>query len=56
VIPLDATLVRGSHGRRPADASDYPICITEGRWPGAESAVESTEIYRIIRGHVLEQR
>jgi predicted AlkP superfamily pyrophosphatase or phosphodiesterase len=53
VIPLDAALVRGSHGRRPTDVSDYPICITEGRWPGAGLPVESTEIYRIIRHHVL---
>ena len=25
VIPLDATLVKGSHGRRPASAADYPL-------------------------------
>ena len=52
VVPLDATLLKGSHGRRPTDASDYPICITEDRLP-VEAPIESTEIYRIIRNHVL---
>ncbi len=28
VIPLDATLVKGSHGRRPADKKDWPVLIT----------------------------
>jgi predicted AlkP superfamily pyrophosphatase or phosphodiesterase len=27
VIPLDATLVRGSHGVCPADPMDFPVCI-----------------------------
>lgn len=27
VIPLDATLVRGSHGRVPEDAADWPVLI-----------------------------
>jgi predicted AlkP superfamily pyrophosphatase or phosphodiesterase len=29
VIPLDASLVRGSHGRRPKDESDWPILLLE---------------------------
>jgi hypothetical protein len=28
VIPLDASLVRGSHGIRPADAKHHPVFIT----------------------------
>src|SRR5262249_37304345 len=27
VIPLDASLVKGSHGRRPSNPADYPILI-----------------------------
>ena len=30
VIPLDATLVRGSHGRVPEDVLDYPILLMDG--------------------------
>jgi predicted AlkP superfamily pyrophosphatase or phosphodiesterase len=29
VIPLDATLVRGSHGRRPEDEKDWPVLLLE---------------------------
>jgi len=29
VIPLDASLVRGSHGRCPEDENDWPILLTE---------------------------
>ncbi|MCE0496707.1 MAG: alkaline phosphatase family protein [Methylacidiphilales bacterium] len=29
VIPLDAALVRGSHGRRPEDENDSPVLLTE---------------------------
>jgi predicted AlkP superfamily pyrophosphatase or phosphodiesterase len=28
VIPLDATLVKGSHGRRPKNEADYPLLIS----------------------------
>lgn len=30
VIPLDASLIKGSHGHLPADKQDWPIYITEG--------------------------
>lgn len=29
VIPLDAALVRGSHGRRPEDENDWPVLLFE---------------------------
>ena len=29
VIPLDATLVQGSHGRRPEDENDWPVLLVE---------------------------
>jgi len=45
VIPLDATLVKGSHGRRPADPQDWPVFLTQepGGFTGA--AMESTEVF-----------
>jgi predicted AlkP superfamily pyrophosphatase or phosphodiesterase len=36
VIPLDASLVRGSHGLRNADPDDRPLLIGDGPSPGAE--------------------
>jgi predicted AlkP superfamily pyrophosphatase or phosphodiesterase len=47
VIPLDATLVRGSHGRRPEDRNEWPILLLEKRdVPGyiANSLVD-TEVH-----------
>lgn len=48
VIPLDATLVKGSHGRRPEDPSDWPVLLT-GR-PGdlPSETVDSTEVCGIL--------
>ena len=34
VVPLDPTLVRGSHGLPAADADDRPILIGDGPAPG----------------------
>ncbi|MDB6052839.1 MAG: alkaline phosphatase family protein, partial [Verrucomicrobiales bacterium] len=49
VIPLDASLVKGSHGCRPSDQKDWPILICDQ--PGA--TLESTEVYNVIRAAVL---
>jgi predicted AlkP superfamily pyrophosphatase or phosphodiesterase len=52
VIPLDATLVKGSHGRRPADKKDWPVCIT-GQPEGLDAnQIESTEVFEILRRHL----
>ena len=49
VVPLDATLVKGSHGCRPASASDWPILIADQPSAVATSQIESTEVYQILR-------
>ncbi len=51
VVPLDATLVKGSHGCRPASQEDWPLVITPTALPGSELA--STDIYSVIRDTVL---
>ena len=53
VIPLDATLVKGSHGRRPADKKDWPVFITERpEWLAAKQ-MESTDVYQALLRQVL---
>jgi predicted AlkP superfamily pyrophosphatase or phosphodiesterase len=49
VIPLDATLVKGSHGARPTREADWPVLLTA--WPGElpTGPAESTEVYWILR-------
>src|SRR5438309_884468 len=54
VIPLDATLVRGSHGCRPANTADWPIFITDRPSLPKKSQIESIEIYQIIHRLVAE--
>ncbi|HVV00858.1 MAG TPA: alkaline phosphatase family protein [Verrucomicrobiae bacterium] len=57
VIPLDATLVKGSHGRIPENPADYPVLITPRHdlLPGTEGAVTATDVYGILKQHVLQR-
>ena len=45
VIPLDAALVKGSHGRRPADKKDWPVFITSQPEILGAKEIESTDIF-----------
>ncbi|HEX3315149.1 MAG TPA: alkaline phosphatase family protein, partial [Gemmataceae bacterium] len=49
VIPLDANLVRGSHGLRVSDPIDKPVMIGTGP-PPAEAAIAQTSIRDRILG------
>ena len=51
VIPLDATLVRGSHGRRPADKKDWPVFITGQPEFSSAKQIESTDVFQILLRH-----
>ncbi|MBW8864860.1 MAG: alkaline phosphatase family protein [Verrucomicrobia bacterium] len=55
VIPLDATLVKGSHGRRPADKRDWPVFITGQPELQRAGEMESTDVYHALKRHVLAQ-
>jgi predicted AlkP superfamily pyrophosphatase or phosphodiesterase len=51
VIPLDATLVKGSHGRRPADKKDWPVFITSSPEFLAAPQIESSDVYQKLLWH-----
>ena len=51
LIPLDATLVKGSHGAPPA--SDYPVMISTSGGLPSQSAIEATDVYHILKRHVV---
>ena len=51
VIPLDATLVKGSHGRRPTDKKDWPVFITSQPEFLSAKEMESTDVYQILLRH-----
>jgi len=53
VVPLDATLVRGSHGRCPKDPREWPLLITSRGELLAEAALPSTGVYALVRQHFI---
>jgi len=53
VIPLDATLVKGSHGGFVQDTTDYPLIITDIRGLLDKKIIDSTEVYQIIKSAVV---
>lgn len=53
MIPLDAALVKGSHGRRPAETKDWPVVITNQSKLLTRNRIPSTDVFQLIQGHVL---
>jgi predicted AlkP superfamily pyrophosphatase or phosphodiesterase len=53
VIPLDAGLVKGSHGIRPAQRKDWPVLISERADAFAESLLKPTQVSDVIQRRVL---
>jgi predicted AlkP superfamily pyrophosphatase or phosphodiesterase len=51
VIPLDASLVKGSHGRRPADKKDWPVFITSQPERLGAQEIESTAVFQTLLRH-----
>ncbi len=51
LVPLDATLVKGSHGRRPTDKMDWPVIITEIPELLKKAQIESTDVFQILLRH-----
>ena len=53
VISLDATLVKGSHGRPTDDAQDGPLFITSAGELAGEGPVAATDVKRLLLDHVF---
>lgn len=53
VIPLDAKLIKGSHGGISASPEFYPICITDA--PLTQAELQATDVYDVIWGHLFEK-
>jgi len=51
VIPLDATLVKGSHGRRPSDKKDWPVMIVQKPELLGTKQIESTDVFQVLLRH-----
>jgi predicted AlkP superfamily pyrophosphatase or phosphodiesterase len=53
VIPLDASLVKGSHGRRPVDKKDWPVIIASQPDTLGAKEIQSTDVFQILLRQVL---
>src|SRR5918996_2746013 len=56
VIPLDGSLVKGSHGRLPARAADHPVVISTEPALLPQGDIEATEIKPLILAHLFDVR
>jgi predicted AlkP superfamily pyrophosphatase or phosphodiesterase len=52
VIPLDASLVRGSHGRAASSAAEGPLLITQREDLIGADAIEATDVRDVILRHL----
>ncbi len=52
IIPLDAQLIKGSHGRVPDSLDDYPILITNNTLCPLEGRIKPTQVFHILEKHV----
>src|SRR5262249_30527621 len=53
VIPLDASRVKGSHGRRPSDERDFPIFISPKLDLLPPGTVQATAVYDLLKRHFV---
>ncbi len=54
VIPLDASLVKGSHGRLPSSPEEGPLVITH-QTNFLPSTLEATHVYDVILSHLQQE-
>lgn len=52
IIPLDATLVGGSHGRPPASPAEGPLFITKNQNILTTDYIEPTQVYDLMLAHL----
>ncbi len=56
IIPLDAALVRGSHGRVTSAPGDGPLCITNKAPLLDRTTLPATDVYDLILRHLTVER
>jgi hypothetical protein len=55
VIPVDASLVKGSHGRIVEDTTDGPVFLTRRQELLPSAPITSIDVYRLILSHLTRQ-
>jgi predicted AlkP superfamily pyrophosphatase or phosphodiesterase len=54
IIPLDASLVHGTHGRMDTDVDDTPLFLTQQAHLLSTTIIHATDVYMLILHHLLE--
>jgi hypothetical protein len=55
VIPLDASLVKGSHGRLPANEADGPVLIaSDPGVVGGDGAIAATDVKQVVMRSIFD--
>ncbi|WP_187263365.1 alkaline phosphatase family protein [Pontibacter beigongshangensis] len=54
IIPLDATLVKGSHGRKPEDKDEWPLLLTKSQ-QDLPQELQATDVFDVILSHLQLQ-
>ena len=54
IVPLDATLVRGSHGRVTDNAADGPVFVSSERRLMPDGPVAATAVKPLVLSHVFD--
>lgn len=54
VIPLDASLVKGSHGRYPATPGQSPLLISQQKRLIPSANLQATDVYDVILSHLVK--
>ncbi len=53
IIPLDATLVKGSHGRIPDIKDEWPVFLTNNKEVALKDEIQATDVYQLMLEHLL---
>ena len=53
IIPINAQLIKGSHGRIPEDEDDYPILISNKKGIIDAPSLEATQVFTILKKHII---
>ncbi|SEB39928.1 Predicted pyrophosphatase or phosphodiesterase, AlkP superfamily [Maribacter dokdonensis] len=53
IIPIDATLIKGSHGRITEDVEDYPIFISNHSLGKKDQTISAIQVRDLIEDHLL---
>lgn len=53
IIPINANLIGGSHGRIPEDVNDHPVLITNSKNVKTNQTLKATEVFEVLENHIL---